>query len=114
MKRAALMALPVLALVAAAGLAAAFPFPSTEDMTQEEKALRVQMLELKQEMLQDQIRYINGEITQEEFQERLQAHMDEMQPLHEQLREMNCNGEGCTCGGGRGRMGPGSFMMGGW
>jgi len=116
MNRAYLLSLPVLALVAAAGVAAAFPMGITEDMTQDEKTLRVRMLELRQEMTGDQIAYLNGEITKEQFQERLQEHMDKMEPLREQMREMLQNGEGsaCGCGMGRGhgRSGPG--MMGGW
>ena len=74
MKRIGLLALPVLALVAVAGIAAAYPLMGIEDMTQEEKDLRVQMLEQKQEITQDQIAYLNGEITQEQLQERLQVH----------------------------------------
>jgi hypothetical protein len=114
MKRIGLLALPVLALVAAAGLAAAYPLFDPEDMTQDEKALRVQMLEMRQEMTGDQIAYLNGELTQEQLQERLQEHMNEMQPLREQLREMAATGDGCACGWGRGheRLGPG--MMGGF
>jgi aconitase A len=114
MKKAYLLSLPVLALVAVAGIAAAYPFPDTENMTQEEKDLRVQMLELKQEMIQNQIAYLNGEITQEQFQERLQTHMDEMQQLRGQLRENFYNGEGCACGWGRGHMGFGPALMGGF
>ena len=116
MKRTGLLVLPVLALVAVAGIAAAYPMMGTEDMTQEEKDLRVQMLEQQQEMIQEQIAYLNGEMTQEQFQERIQAHLDEMEPLREQLREIATDGEGCACGPG-GRMGHGGFgpgMMGGF
>ncbi len=114
MKKAYLLSLPVLALLAVAGIAAAYPAANTEEMTQEEKGLRVQMLEQRQEMTQNQIDYLNGELTQEQFQERLQAHMDEMQPLREQLRENFYNGEGCAHGFGKGmgRMGFGPGMWG--
>jgi hypothetical protein len=114
MKRIGLLALPVLALVAVAGIAAAHPLMNAEDMTDEERGLRIQMLELRQEMTGSQIAYLNGELTQEQFQERLQAHLDEAQPLREQLREMAANGEGCACGSfrGQGRFGP--WMMGGF
>jgi hypothetical protein len=114
MNKAYLLSLPVLALVAVAGVAAAFPMANIEDMTQEEKTLRVQMLELRQEGIGDQIAYLNGEITEEQFQERLQEHMDEMEPLREQMREMyaNTDGTACGCGMGHGRFG--SRMMRGW
>lgn len=114
MKKAYLLSLPVLALLATAGLSAAYPLLDPEDMTQDEKGLRVQMLELRQEMTQNQIDYLNGELTQEQFQERLQAHLDEAQPLREQLRELHSSGEGCACGWdrGHGRFGP--RMMGGF
>ena len=116
MNRAYLLSLPVLALVAAAGIAAAFPVGEIEDMTQEEKDLRVQMLELRQEGIGDQIAYLNGELTEEQFQERLQEHQEEMEPLREQIREMMQDGEGCACGGGMGmgHRGHGPGMMGGW
>jgi hypothetical protein len=119
MKKTAILALPVLALLAVAGIAAAQPYWNPENMTQEQKELRIQMLELKQEMIQDQIAYLKGEITQEQFQERSQAHLDEMQPLHEQMKEAVTEGEGCAHGWGTGpgteswghrRFGPG--MMG--
>ena len=114
MKKAYLLSLPVLALVAVAGIAAAFPMGNIEEMTQEEKDLKVQMLELKQEMTGNRIAYLKGELTDEQFQERFQAHLDEAQPLREQLRELHSNGEGCACGGGMkmGRMGFGPGMRG--
>ena len=102
MKKAYMLSLPVLALLAVSGIAAAFPMGDIEEMTQEEKDLRIQMLELRQEMTENQIAYLNGELTQEQFQEAMQAHMDEEQPLREQLRELHQDGEGCPCGGGRG------------
>jgi TolA-binding protein len=116
MKRIGLLALPVLALVAVAGIAAAYPAMSAKDMTDEEKSLRVQMLEQRQEMIQEQIAYLNGEITQEQLQERLQTHLDETEPLREQLREMATDGEGCACGFGNrmGHRGFGPGMMGGF
>lgn len=114
MKRLALLALPVLALVAVASIAAAYPLLNTEDMTQEEKELRIQVLELRQEAINDQIAYLNGELTEEQLQERLQAHHDEMLALREQIMESFGNGEGCACGTGWGHRGPGRFMMGGW
>ena len=116
MKKAYLLSLPVMALLAAAGIAAAYPAMDTGDMTQEEKNLRVQMLELRQEMIQDQIAYLNGDLTQEQIQERLQAHLDEMQPLREQIRDMLRDGEGCACGSGigSGHMKHGGALMGGW
>ena len=113
MKKAYLLSLPVLALLAVAGIAAAYPAANTEEMTQEEKDLRVQMLELRQEMIQNQIDYLNGELTQEQFQERLQAHLDEAQPLREQLRELHSSGEGCACGLGK-RTGHRAFGPGMW
>jgi ribonuclease PH len=115
MKKAYLLSLPVLALVAVAGLAAAYPLTDLEDLSQEEKDLRVTMLGLKQEMIQYQIAYLNGEITQEQFQERLEAHKDEMQPVREQLRDMYSNGEAGTygCGMGKGHKGFGRGLMGG-
>ncbi len=106
MNKLALLALPVLAVLAIGGLASAFPVLDTDDMTQEEKGLRVQMLEMRQEALQDQIAYLNGDITQEQLRERMQAHMEDTEPLREQMREMLGDGEGCACGG-RGGTGPG-------
>ena len=119
MKKLGLLALPVLAILAVAGIAAAYPVLDTDDMTQEEKELRLQMLELRKEAIQDRIAYLNGEITQEQFQERMQAHMDETGPLREQMREMLMDGEGCACGRFRGHMdfgykGFGRGMMGGF
>jgi hypothetical protein len=108
-----LLALPVLALVASVGIAAAFPLTSTEDMTDQEKALRVQMLEMRQEVIGDQIAYLNGEITQEQLQDTLQTHLEEMQQIRDQLWETAGDGEGCphAWGGMMGRgFGPG--MMG--
>jgi hypothetical protein len=40
-------------------------------------------------------------MTEEQFQEAIQAHLDEEQPLREQLRELHQDGEGCACGMGR-------------
>jgi hypothetical protein len=140
MKTLGLLALPLLAIIAAAGLASAYPFwemvtpgnrmnpPGNisqlshgnmtcggkfhgdrlppwdiQNMTHEEKDMRVQVLELQQEMLQNQIAYLKGELTEEEFQEMLQQHFDEMQSLREQLREQiqlgNPDDMGHGCGG---------------
>jgi TolA-binding protein len=115
MKKLGLLALPLVAIIAIAGLASAYPLWNVEDMTQEEKDVRVQVLELQQEMLQNQIAYLKGELTEEQFQEMLQGHFDEMQSLREQLREhihlrnpdaMGCRGRGFK-GFGRGMRGMG-------
>lgn len=115
MKKLGLLAIPLLAIIAVAGLVAAYPW-NTKDMTQEEKDLSIQLLEMKQEMIQNRIAYLKGEITEEQFQERLQAHQDEMQPLREQLREqiqlrnpdaLGCGGRGGFKGFGRGMKGMG-------
>ena len=75
MKKTALLAIPAVAVLAVAGIVSAYPLLNIEEMTQEQKDLRVQALELRQEMTQDQIANLKGELTQEQFQERLQAHM---------------------------------------
>ena len=113
MNRKYLLALPVLALVASIGIAAAYPILNTEDMTSEEKNLRVQALEIRQEMTSDQIAYLNGDITQEQLQERLQTHLEDMQQVRDQLRELLGYGEGCPheLGGMMGHRG-GFGMMG--
>jgi hypothetical protein len=87
MKKIALLALPILAAVALAGMVSAYPDWSMGDMTQEEKALRVQMLEQKQEAIQNRISYLNSEITGEDFQERMEQHRQEMSGLREQFSE---------------------------
>lgn len=112
MKKVYLLSLPVLALVAVAGVAAAFPMTDIDDMTPEEKDLRVQVLELKQEMIQTQIAYLNGELTEEQFRERLQALKEDMEPLREQLMAFQ-DGEGCPHGMGKG-MGRFAFGPGMW
>jgi uncharacterized protein HemX len=113
MKRLGLLAVPLLAVIAVAGIVAAYPW-NTEDMTQEERDLSIQTLELKQEMLQNRIAYLRGEMTEEQLQESLQQLHDEMQPLREQLREQiqlrNPDAAGCRGGlkgFGRGMMGMG-------
>ena len=100
MKKQYLLSLPVMALLAVAGIVAAYPAGNIEDMTQEEKDLRIQMLELKQEMIRDQIAYLNEELTEEQFQDRMQVRMDEIQPLREGMRELHSDGEGCAFGEG--------------
>lgn len=114
MKKAAILGIPVLALVAIAGIVVAQPYWNPDNMTQEQKNLTIQVLELKQEMIQNQIAYLNGEITQEQFQDRLQVHLDEIKPLREQMREMATEGEPCAHGWGRwAHKGFGPGMMGG-
>lgn len=111
MKKTVFLAIPAMALLAVAGIVSAYPLLNIEEMTQEQKDLRVQALEMKQEMIQNQIAYLKGELTQEQFQERLQAHMDEMQPLREQLRESFGNGEAGAYGCKEGHRGFGRGMM---
>ena len=108
MNKAYLLALPALALVAVAALVSvsAHPLLNAENMTQEQKDIQIQVLELEQERIADQIAYLNGDITQEQLQERVQANMDAMQPLREQLRETMGDEEG-GCGMGHGRFGHG-------
>ena len=117
MKR-SLLAVPLLAgiLIASfAAVVAAYPLLNIEDMTQEEKDLTIQALELKQEMLQDRIAYLKGEITEEQFQQNLEGYHEQMQPLRDQLREQMQlrNPDATGCGGrGGGFKGFGQGMMG--
>ena len=105
MNKAIIFGLPLLALVATAGLAAAHPFFNVSDMTDEEKGYHVQMLEEQQSMLQDQLAYLNGEITEDEFLAKMEAHHEAMSTLRESLGE---NGYGYR-GGMRGGMHGGRF-----
>lgn len=100
MDRKLLIALPVLAIVAVAGIAAAQPYWDAANLTQEQKDLRLQMLDEMQDMINSQRQYLNGEITQEQFQEQLQEHHEEN------------GGTGCPMMGGMGGHGYGMHM--GW
>ena len=102
-----LLALPVLALFAIAGIAAAQPYFDPQELTQEQKEIHIRSLEQRQDMIQDRISYINGELTQEQFQQRLEQHQQEMDQLREQFREQ-LGIEGCPCGHGPG--GTGNMM----
>jgi len=114
MNKTVLLAIPALAVIALVGLAAAQPFwANVQNMTQEEKGLQVQMLNEKQSMIQDQKDYLNGVITQEQFQDRLEQHQEAMLELRQQFRDAleadpnyqgnGAGGYGCPMGGGRGQ-----------
>jgi CHASE3 domain sensor protein len=98
MERKMLFALPVLAVIAIAGVAAAQPYWNVANLTQEQKDARLQMLDdmqnEMQEMINVQKQYLNGEITEEQYQEQLQEHHDDMQELHKE------SGFGCPMMGG--------------
>jgi LPS O-antigen subunit length determinant protein (WzzB/FepE family) len=79
-----LIALPLLAILAVAGIAAAQPYWDAANLTQEQKNARLQMLDEMQDMINIQRQYLNGEITQEQFQEQLQEHHEEMQQFREE------------------------------
>ena len=70
------------------------PYPCllNENMTQEEKNLRIQMLELEQEATQNRISYLKGEIDQEQFRQKMQEYCNNTQPLMEQMREQMQSG----------------------
>jgi hypothetical protein len=95
------------------GAALAYPFFDVSNMTQEEKDLRVQILELKKDMIDKEISYLNGEITKDEFDEELKKHFEETKPLQEQMMEqfqpINMTS---GCGGMKGFRGRGHRMMG--
>lgn len=96
----ALLALPVLAIIAVAGIVAAQPYWNPDDMTQEQKDFKVQMLELKQEMIQDKIAYLNGELTEEEVYELMEQHFEAMSQLREQFKDISGIEGDCTYGKG--------------
>ncbi len=109
MRKIALLAIPVLAVLAAAGIVAAQPYLNPQDMPQEEKALTLQMLEHKQQMTGDQIAFLNGQLTEEQFQERLAQHSDSMFDLMDQYNEQfgGSGAWGCPMAGGNGFYGRG-------
>jgi hypothetical protein len=123
MNKAILLAIPAVAIIALVGFAVAQPFwANPQNMTAEEKNVQLQILNERQAMLQDQKDYINGVITQQQFQDRLDQHQQTMLTLMQQLRDAvqadpNYQGKGgCTGAGGhgwgKGHMGRG--MMWGW
>jgi hypothetical protein len=88
-------------------------------MTSQEKNVQLQILNERQSMLQDQKDYINGVITQQQYQDKLDQHQLTMVSLMQQLRdaikadpnyqgsgESGCAGAGGH-GWGRGHMGRG-------
>jgi len=120
MKKVVLLAIPVLAIIALVGFAVAQPFwQNPQNMTAEEKNVQLQMLNERQSMLQDQKDYINGVITQQQFQDKLDQHQLTMVSLMQQLRDaikadpnyQNSTISGCAGVGGhswgKGHMGRG-------
>jgi DNA integrity scanning protein DisA with diadenylate cyclase activity len=118
-KKLVLLALPVLAIIAVTGVVSAFPFWNNTNaksgwneweianMTEEHKEFKVQLLELRQDMIQNQIAYLKGEITEKQYKGSLQQLFDEMKSLHEQMRN-NADGEGLAgCGFMNGMKGKG-------
>jgi len=108
MRKAILLAIPVLAIIALVGFVVAQPFwANPQNMTAEEKNLQLQILNEQQSMIQDQKDYINGVITQEQFQDRLDQHQVTMLELRQQMRDAlhadpNYQGSGCPMAGGKG------------
>jgi len=128
MKKTILLAVPVLAIIALVGFAAAQPFfwANPQNMTAQEKSLSIQMLNEQQGMIQDQKDYLNGLITQEQFQDKLDQREQTMLTLRQQMRDalqadpnfQNSAISGCPMGGmmgrGHGKMRGYGNMMGGW
>jgi hypothetical protein len=127
MNKVLLLAIPAIAIIAFVGFAVAQPFwQSPQNMTSQEKSVQLQMLNEKQAMIQDQKDYLNGVITQQQFQDKLDQHQQTMLTLMQQMRNavqadpnyQNSTIAGCTGAGGkglgwgRGHMGRG--MMWGW
>ncbi|MBI4020279.1 MAG: hypothetical protein HY367_03020 [Candidatus Aenigmarchaeota archaeon] len=109
-----IVAVPIVAVIALAGLALAHPLLNTQDLTQEQKDLSIQMLELKQQMIGDQIAYLRGEITQDQYEANLQQRMQGMKDLMGQAEEAGLIQNGMVNGmgmHGSGRM-HGMGMMG--
>jgi len=98
-------AVTMISIAMVVGIASAQPAwkpANAANMTQEEKDLRIQVLELQQQMLQDRIAYLKGEMTQEQLQESQQAHMETMKTLMEQLKETTGNSGSCPGWQGKG------------
>jgi hypothetical protein len=96
MNKIVLLSLPMIALALTAGIAYAQPFgvqnlQNLQNMTHEQKNLMTQKLSLQQQMIQDRISFISGNMTQDLFQDRLQTYMDSMQQIKDQMR----NSTGC-------------------
>ena len=111
MNKAILLAIPAVAIIALVGLAVAQPFwQNPQNMTAEEKNIQLQMLSERQAMIQDQKDYINGVITQQQFQDKLDQHQQTMLTLMQQFRDAvqadpNYQGSGtsgCPSAGGNG------------
>jgi len=128
MRKSLLLAIPAIAIIALVGLAAAQPFfwANPQNMTSQEKSVQLQMLNEQQSMIQDQKDYLNGVITQEQFQDKLDQHQQTMLTLRQQMRDalradpnfQNSTISGCPMGGHFGkaygyRM-HGHGMMWGW
>ncbi len=109
MKRLGLLAIPVLSLLVIGVIASAYPQFDASEMAQEENDLKIQMLEMQQETIQSKLSYLRGEITEEQFKELMQEHMDKMEPLREQFREQvedrRPDAGGCMQGKGFGGFG---------
>jgi hypothetical protein len=126
MRKALLLAIPVVAIIAVVGFAVAQPFwQNPQNMTAGEKNVQLQILNERQSMIQDQKDYINGVITQQQYQDKLDQHQLTMVSLMQQLRDAikaDPNYQNSTisgCGGlgghgwGKGHMGRG-MMRGFW
>lgn len=107
MNKAILLAIPAVAIIALVGLAVAQPFwANPQNMTAEEKNIQLQLLSERQAMIQDQKDYINGVISEEQFQDRLDQHQQTMLTLMQQFRDAvqadpnyQGSGSGCPMGG---------------
>jgi uncharacterized membrane protein len=112
MKRTPALAIPVFALIAITAIAGVYAVLDVSGMTQEQKDLEVQTLQARQEMIQNQISYLRGELTQQQLLQKFQANLDETQSLMQQFRETagNATANSCGCDGrhpemfGRGMM----------
>ena len=89
MRKALLLAIPALAIIALVGFAAAQPFfwTSPQSMTTQEKNLQSQMLDQRLALIQTQKDYLNGAITHDQYQQKIDQYQQTMLTLSQQMRD---------------------------
>ncbi len=107
MNKYVLLAIPAFAIIALIGFAAAQPFwTNPQNMTSQEKSMSIQMLDEMQKMIETQKDYLNGALTQEQYQDKLDQHQQTMLSLRQQMRDAlqadpnyQVSGSGCHMAG---------------
>jgi hypothetical protein len=109
MRKTLLFAIPVTAIIAFVGFVAAQPFfwSNPQNMTSQEKNLQTQMLDQRLQLIQAQKDYLNGVITQDQYQQKIDQYQVSMLTLSQQMRDalkadpnfQNVTASGCHMGG---------------